>query len=97
MFRPAESKIDEIISKKLIVPDLATSKRLDERKKVKPRVLNLFKLYDILEIRPPAADRPYTLREELQAGMTERNQLVRESIRKWERRWVAGINRREKC
>jgi hypothetical protein len=91
MFKPNSLKLEEIVSKKLLVPELATSKRVEERRKEKrPRVINLFRLYDVLDIRPPPLDRPYTLKEELQQGMNDRNQLVREAIRQWEKRWAAG-------
>lgn len=43
----------------------------------------MFKLYDVLDIRPLPMDRPYTLKDELQVSMNERNQLVRDAIKQW--------------
>jgi hypothetical protein len=60
------------------VKELATEKRIEERKKAKPKVINLFKLYDILDIKAFPADRSGTYRDELESGMNERNQRIRD-------------------
>lgn len=72
-------KLEQALNRKLGMPQLATLKRVDERKveKPKPRVINLFKLYDILNIRQPIIDKPYGVRTELEASMTERNQIIK--------------------
>jgi hypothetical protein len=45
-------------------------------------------LYDILEIKAVLTDKSPTFKEDLETAMSERNQSIREGLKKWEKKYL---------
>ena len=75
-----ETKLEDIVNQKLIVSELATEKRQQQRKKAKTKV-SLYKLYNVLEIRQFPLDKCSNMKQQLQQNMLQRNKHVRETVK----------------
>lgn len=64
------------------------SQRKKTKPKSKPKVINLYKLYDILEVKPPAIEKTYSYEADLLSFMVDRNQKIKEEMKNWEKRYT---------
>ena len=88
LLKSREDAIDNAISRKLIVRELATEKRLQERKITRAKPTTLFNLYKGAGLRPPQVKKSPLLKEELYSDMSERNRPIRDSLKQWEKQFL---------